>query len=372
MPRIFINYRREDTAGYAGRLYDRLATTYGRNEVFYDIESIGPGQDFRQAIEQVVRSGPVMVSLIGPRWLTATNKHGMRRLEDPDDPVRVEIETAGLNSVPVFPILLENTHMPRSQELPMSLRFLAFRNAIEVSSRFHPQIDRLVAAIDNEFGTFERVNPQLKRRTDEPIYNRVFYEPFDALELVSDEGRAIWLTTTHPTWRTTIADGRLQWFNDKGVNQTLQSRMRYLLGEVPAALGDAKIQVRVRIGPPNDANSGAGLMARYASDPERGYALLLQPGNSATVFERDGSSMRPLESGSVTPDDDGFASLEFTGYGPRLRALINGKTMTELDSRWLDGDPGLMAHSVGRFEFDDFALFRPVPSPGANPARPDS
>jgi len=126
---IILNYRREDTSAHAGRLYDDLADEFGGDQVFMDIDAIEPGVDFADVIERAVGSASVFLSLIGPRWLSAVDAKGVRRLDKPDDFVRLEIEAALRPEVRVIPILVQNATMPSATDLPPSLAPLARRNA---------------------------------------------------------------------------------------------------------------------------------------------------------------------------------------------------------------------------------------------------
>src|SRR3954463_10334202 len=95
MPGIFLCYRREDSGGHAGRIYDRLTQHFGsRQPIFIDVDSVDPGVDFVDAIQQTVASCDVLIAVIGRNWVTATDDEGRRRLEDPQDFVRLEIEAA--------------------------------------------------------------------------------------------------------------------------------------------------------------------------------------------------------------------------------------------------------------------------------------
>ena len=147
--RIFISYRRDETAYPAGWLYDRLASQYGGGQVFKDVDSIKLGDDFVQVITRAVGSCDVLLALIGERWLTITDEHGRRRLDDPDDFVRLEIEAALTRNVRVIPILIDGARMPRADELPHSLVSLRRRQALELSpSRFEYDTGRLLKVLD--------------------------------------------------------------------------------------------------------------------------------------------------------------------------------------------------------------------------------
>jgi ankyrin repeat protein len=132
MPTVFISYRRNDAAGSAGRVYDRLVDRLGRERVYRDVDSGQPGEDFVETIGRKVRECDVLLALIGPGWLRSVDEAGGWRLANEDDLVRVEIATALDRGIRVIPILLEGAKLPRAGDLPSSLAKLAHRNAVEV------------------------------------------------------------------------------------------------------------------------------------------------------------------------------------------------------------------------------------------------
>ena len=148
MPKLFISYRREDSIGLAGRIYDRLSTHFGQQSVFIDVDTIPIGVDFRVHLSDAVSQCDVLVAIIGEKWLTVS-QNGHRRLDDPRDLVRIEIETALQRGIPVIPVLLGRASMPREEELPTTLAALAFRNATSVDPGrdFHKNVDRLIRAL---------------------------------------------------------------------------------------------------------------------------------------------------------------------------------------------------------------------------------
>jgi hypothetical protein len=147
--RIFISYRRQETAYPAGWLYDRLADRFGGGQVFKDVDSIQLGDDFVEVITRAVGFCDVLLALIGDRWLTITDEHGGRRLDDPNDFVRLEIEAALTRKVRVIPILVDGARMPKADELPDSLVKLARRQALELSpARFESDSSRLFEVLD--------------------------------------------------------------------------------------------------------------------------------------------------------------------------------------------------------------------------------
>src|SRR4051794_16352480 len=133
MRAIFISYRREDTEGQAGRLFDDLVKLFGEESVFMDVAGIEPGRDFRKAIDEHVASCGVLLAVIGKNWIDARDEAGRRRLDDPLDFVRLETGAALKRDIPVVPVLVRGASMPRADQLPADLADLVFRNAIELT-----------------------------------------------------------------------------------------------------------------------------------------------------------------------------------------------------------------------------------------------
>ncbi len=150
--RIFISYRREDSAGHTGRLYDSLQAHFGRENVFMDRSGIDSGQNFVDAIDTAVRSCDALVAIIGKEWLTCVGAGG-RRLDDPGDFVRIEIAGALERGIPVIPVLVEGTTMPSAGALPDPLKPLAKRHAHELSdARWSYDVGRLIEATEKLAG----------------------------------------------------------------------------------------------------------------------------------------------------------------------------------------------------------------------------
>jgi TIR domain/Adenylate and Guanylate cyclase catalytic domain len=132
--RIFLSYRREDSSAYAGRLYDHLVSRFGYDNVFIDIDSIEPGVDFAEAVGKTLAKCDTVLVLIGPRWLSASGRDGTRRIDDPKDFVRFEVEGALSSGTPrIIPVLVGGARIPEAEELPESLAFLTRRQAVELS-----------------------------------------------------------------------------------------------------------------------------------------------------------------------------------------------------------------------------------------------
>ena len=147
--RIFISYRRDDAAYPAGWLFDRLVNHFGDGQVFRDVDTIQLGDDFVADIAAAVGSCAVLLAVIGDRWLTVTGEEGGRRLDDPADLVRLELEAALTRDIRVIPVLVDRARMPRAAELPASLEKLASRQAHELSpNRFNSDAERLLSVLD--------------------------------------------------------------------------------------------------------------------------------------------------------------------------------------------------------------------------------
>ncbi len=149
MSGIFISYRRSDSPDATGRIYDRLVAEFGKAQVFKDVDSIPLGRDFRGHLNDIVGTCGVMLAIVGPHWTEARNPAGQQRLEDPDDFVRIELETALARDIPVVPVLVGHAPLPVAADLPGSLGSLVFRQSIAVrpDPDFHNDATRLVTAL---------------------------------------------------------------------------------------------------------------------------------------------------------------------------------------------------------------------------------
>jgi TIR domain-containing protein len=145
---VFISYRREDTGPYARLLKEHLSNRFPGVPVFMDLDSIEAGVDFAEAIKSALDWCVVLIALIGPRWLTATDEENCRRLDNQDDYVRFEIRTALERCVRVIPVLVDGVSVPRQQQLPAELHKLARLNALAMSyDRFEYDETRLTDVI---------------------------------------------------------------------------------------------------------------------------------------------------------------------------------------------------------------------------------
>ena len=146
---IFLCYRREDTQGFAGRIYDNLASKYGQEQVFRDIDSTPAGIRYSTWIESRVSQSTVMIVLIGNAWLSAKDPAGQRRLDSPKDWVRREIEAALRHDIPIIPVRVQGARLPSEEELPSSIAELVeFQDAEVTDRRWAYDVGQLIQAID--------------------------------------------------------------------------------------------------------------------------------------------------------------------------------------------------------------------------------
>lgn len=146
MPKnVFVSYRREDSAASAGRLGDRLTRELGDGHVFMDVDGIPLGANFVKHLTAEVATCDILLAVIGPQWLDVKDESGARRLDDPDDFVRVEIRAALQRDIPVIPVLLDGTRIPKASTLPEEIRPLVLRNSLDLRhTTFQKDLDRLV------------------------------------------------------------------------------------------------------------------------------------------------------------------------------------------------------------------------------------
>jgi hypothetical protein len=158
--KLFISYRRDDSAGHAGRLRDRLEREFGRDLLFMDVDAIPLGLNFIKVLRDEVAKCDVLLAVIGPNWATILDKNGKRRLDDKNDFVRIEIATALTRDIPVIPVLLDNAELPKPEQLPPDLEELSVRNGIYVRhASFHGDMDRLIAGLRGPLGASDIVVP---------------------------------------------------------------------------------------------------------------------------------------------------------------------------------------------------------------------
>ena len=145
---VFISYRRSDSAGVAGRVFDHLNAALGADQVFMDVDGIPPGVDFHDLLTERMSTCRALLVVIGPNWLSASNEDGQRRLWLDHDYVRMEVARALSRGIRVIPLLVDGAVMPGEGDLPDSLKPLARRNAIQLShARFSSDMESLARVL---------------------------------------------------------------------------------------------------------------------------------------------------------------------------------------------------------------------------------
>jgi hypothetical protein len=146
--RIFINYRRKDTQGFAHAIFTLLELHFGREELCMDIELMRPGWNFTEVLDDILTSCDVMLTLIGPQWLKIKGDEGGRRLDDPEDWVRMEIVSAMERNIPIIPVLLSGAAMPKPKSLPDAVKRLSNFQAYTIGDRFKSDVEGLIEEIE--------------------------------------------------------------------------------------------------------------------------------------------------------------------------------------------------------------------------------
>jgi hypothetical protein len=169
-PMIFISYRRDDSSGHVGRLYDALSAHFGKRRLFFDIDHIAPGQDFVRVLEDSLSRSSVMIVVMGKRW-AGSGKVGARRIDDPGDFVRLEV-ASGLRrpELRLIPALIQGAKMPAVAGLPDDLKDMSRRNAIELSDlRWREDVERLIASLEHDMAVRapQRTAAELVRKVRE-------------------------------------------------------------------------------------------------------------------------------------------------------------------------------------------------------------
>jgi formylglycine-generating enzyme required for sulfatase activity len=164
--KIFISYRRQDSGRDVGRIRDRLKLEFGEHSVFRDLVDIPAGEDFRNVLERETNGCDVMLVVIGTLWASITDIHGNKRLFNPEDYTRIEVET-GLkrlveSKIIVIPVLVTNAMMPSKADLPESLGTLLYQNAVSVRDDpdFDHDMERLIRDIKRAQGVGETISVQ--------------------------------------------------------------------------------------------------------------------------------------------------------------------------------------------------------------------
>jgi hypothetical protein len=146
--KVFINYRRDDTAPAAGRLYDRFCLLLGKRNVFFDVDTIGPGEHFEAKIQSEIGKSDTVLVLIGRKWLEPAQEGKQPRLHDDGDLVRAEIRAGLQRNSRIMPLLVDGAQMPKPELLPADIRQIALRNALSLRHEsFDSDVDHIARTV---------------------------------------------------------------------------------------------------------------------------------------------------------------------------------------------------------------------------------
>ena len=199
--KIFISYRRSDSEGYAGRIYDRLDANFHGDQIFMDVADIEPGEDFVAVLETAVSSCDVVLVLIGKNWLDVRDAEGNRRLDNPNDFVRLEVAAALQRDIRVIPVLVHSASMPRSQDLPPDLAPLSRRNALTIRhSSFNIDVAKLLEAVKRCLASPDGQSPDGLQADAPPGSDRRFLD----ISLQADPNPA--MLNSDVNWTATVVN----------------------------------------------------------------------------------------------------------------------------------------------------------------------
>ena len=224
--KVFLSYRRDDTGGRAGRLYDALARKYGQQRVFQDVSSATAGVDFTARIESTIAGSDAVLVVIGPNWLTSSNA-GVRRIDESNDFVRREVSAALATDKPVVPVLVDGADLPRADELPPELAALVSRQAVTIrDTSWHQDVDGLIRQLEGETLPIGR-----RRRTGLIVAGAVAVVAIGvvtAFAVSNDDGGessdALPNCSTSDEWTqlALIPSGPVDWEDDEGHEGTIE------------------------------------------------------------------------------------------------------------------------------------------------------
>lgn len=205
MSRIFINYRRQDTEGYVGRLYDHLLKQFKPHDIFMDVQNIEPGADFVQVLENAVSECDIFLAMIGPHWGKLKNESDELRLHEWNDFVRIEIETALKQNKVVIPILVGGAKMPNPNTLPEAIQSLSRRNALTLShSRFASDVEDLVKFMRDLLPS----HPSFKRKANPAILAQKEVKLKEArMDLINAKNSPLYAYRTQQRYYPVLGEG---------------------------------------------------------------------------------------------------------------------------------------------------------------------
>jgi formylglycine-generating enzyme required for sulfatase activity len=233
--KVFISYRRDDSAGSAGRVHDRLEREFGADLLFMDVDAIPLGRDFTKVLRDEVAKCDVLLALIGPNWLNVRDEEGKRRLDNPADYLRIEIATALQRDIPVIPILLDGARMPKAGQLPKDLEQLSVRQGTDIRhASFRSDMDNLIRGLKNLPGQIEPSNWLLGLPDAETSMPRPAASEEDRIGRIKVD--AMFIQGAPQGWFTPGA-GKTEWFKDHehGPDMVVVPAGEFLMGSTDVA-----------------------------------------------------------------------------------------------------------------------------------------
>jgi hypothetical protein len=322
--KIFINYRRGDDPGHTGRLFDHLQDAFQPDQLFMDVDSIAPGLDFVRVLEEQVAKCDVLLTVISRGWLDARDGAGNRRLDNPDDFVRVEIEAGLRLGKRVIPVLVNDADMPRGEQLPDPLRPLARRNAVRLThDRFKADAQGLIKALGV---AFEEVQTARKAAEDAATIAARQREAEEAKRAEENEraekerARLSAIAGLSPS-EVRKAEELANWEFIKA-RDSLQD-LRDHLARFPGGVTERYVRERL------EAAAWAGLASNAGLDDLNGYLVEFPDGAHApeaqrriAELERQALAVRELEE-RQRRETEAWALASAAGDAATLRSFLN-------------------------------------------------
>lgn len=299
---IFISYRREDSAGHAGRLFDHLSEHFGKDRVFMDVAGIEPGVDFVESIDRAVGSCDILIAVIGRDWLDCTDSTGRRRLDDPNDFIRIETATALKRGIRVIPVLVQGSAMPPQERLPDDLKKLSTRQSLELSdTRWNSDVNQLVDNLTKVLSKGKSVIHLPDKKTTFDLSRSQLSALLLALLILFGGGIALWVIKGHkagPEQARSVSD-----FN--GASKTVEGPQKSVYPDrrrTPATSSDAASNQK---GPRDE------ILSRLSRNQRKGLEML-QQGRPEALGMIDQTLSEADEAANSFPDDARFQELK--GY----------------------------------------------------------
>ena len=164
---IFLSYRRDDSRGYTNAIYTLLELHFPPDSIFMDVDTLVPGSDFVQSLEEAVENCDIFLAIIGSRWENIEDQKGLRRLENPEDFVRIEIAHALKRGIPVIPVLVDGAQMPFTENLPNNIKALARRHAFSIGDHMRSDVQRLIKVLEKTFESLEKERLEQEKKEAE-------------------------------------------------------------------------------------------------------------------------------------------------------------------------------------------------------------